>query len=111
MASPPATPNGFRASSRVKTMRPDRARAPGRVRPPSPSGGLSIFTPKPSTKLSVQGSGGLILSMPTPIEHRTASQTERTPAPALSRKPLIPHRPRTLLFASGQSAQLPARPA
>jgi len=47
MASPPATPNGFLASSRVKTMRPDRARAPGRVRPPSPSGGLSIFTPKP----------------------------------------------------------------
>jgi hypothetical protein len=47
MASPPATPNGFLASSRVKTMRPDRARAPGRVRPPNPSGGLSIFTPKP----------------------------------------------------------------
>ena len=47
MASLPATPNGFLASSRVKTMRPDRARAPGRVRSPSPSGGLSIFTPKP----------------------------------------------------------------
>ena len=62
MASPPATPNGFLASSRLRTMRPDRARAPGRVRPPSPSGGLSIFTPKPKLrrKLSVRGSGGLI---------------------------------------------------
>jgi len=29
----------------------------------------------------VQGSGGLILSMPTQIEHRTASQTGRTPRP------------------------------
>ena len=38
----------------------------------------------------MQGSGGLILSMPTPIEHRTASQTERKPGPALSRNPLIP---------------------
>jgi hypothetical protein len=32
----------------------------------------------------------VILSMPTPIEHRTASQTGRTPGPALSRNPLIP---------------------
>ena len=38
----------------------------------------------------MQGSGGLILSMPTPIEHRTASQTERKPGPALGRNPLIP---------------------
>ena len=29
----------------------------------------------------MQGSGGLILSMPTQIEHRTASQTGRTPRP------------------------------
>ena len=41
-------------------------------------------------KLSMQCSGGLILSMPTPIEHRTASQTERKPCPALGRNPLIP---------------------
>ena len=37
-------------------------------------------------KLSMQG-GGLILSMPTPVEHRTASQTERKPGPALGRNP------------------------
>ena len=34
----------------------------------------------------MQGSRGLILSMPTLIEHRTASQTGRTPGPALDRK-------------------------
>jgi hypothetical protein len=33
-------------------------------------------------KLSMQGSDGLILPMPTPIEHRTASQTERKPGRA-----------------------------
>ena len=62
-------------------------------------------------KLSMQGSGRLILSMPSPIEHRTASQTERTSGPALGRNCRSRHRPRTLLFASSQSAQLSARPA
>ena len=38
----------------------------------------------------MQGLGGLILSRPTPIEHRTAPQTEQTPGPALDRNPLIP---------------------
>ena len=38
----------------------------------------------------MQASGGLILSMPTSIEHRTASQTGGTPGPAVTRKPLIP---------------------
>jgi len=38
----------------------------------------------------MQGSCGLILSMPTPIEHRTASQTERKPDPALGRNLSIP---------------------
>ena len=38
----------------------------------------------------MQGSGGLILSRPTPIEHRTASQTEQKPGPALGRKPVDP---------------------
>ena len=38
----------------------------------------------------MQGSGGLILSMPTLIVHRTASQTERKPGPALGRNQLIP---------------------
>ena len=38
----------------------------------------------------MQGSGGLILSMPTPIEHRTASQTERKPGPTRGRNLLIP---------------------
>ena len=36
-------------------------------------------------KLSVQGSAGLIPPMPTPIEHRRASQTERKPGPAPGR--------------------------
>ena len=36
----------------------------------------------------MQGSGGLILSMPTPIEHRPASQTEQKPGPALGRNPV-----------------------
>ena len=91
MAFPPATPNGFLASSRVKTMRPDRARAPGRVRPPSPSGGLSIFTPKPKPQEIICASFRRAdLSMPTSIEHRTASQTGGTPGPAVTRKPLIP---------------------
>ena len=35
-------------------------------------------------------SGGLILSMPTPTEHRTAAQTERKPRQALGRSLLIP---------------------
>ena len=35
-------------------------------------------------------SSGLILSIPTPIEHPTTSQTERKPDPALGRNPLIP---------------------
>jgi hypothetical protein len=34
-------------------------------------------------KFSMQGSTELILSLPTPIEHRPASQTERKPSPAL----------------------------
>ena len=34
--------------------------------------------------------GRLILSMPTPIGHRTASQKERKPGPTLGRYPLIP---------------------
>jgi hypothetical protein len=34
-------------------------------------------------KFSMQGSAELILSLPTPIEHRPASQTERKPSPAL----------------------------
>ncbi len=38
----------------------------------------------------MQGSGRLILSMPNPIEHCTASQTKRKPSPALGRNPLIP---------------------
>ncbi len=41
-------------------------------------------------KLSMQGSGGLILSMPTPIAPPTASQTERKFGPTLGRNPLIP---------------------
>ena len=91
MSSPPATPNGFLASSRVKTMRPDRSPAPGRWgRPVLLAAYQSSLRSQSRRKLSVQGSGGLILSMPTSIEHRTASQTGRTPGPALSRNPLNP---------------------
>jgi hypothetical protein len=38
----------------------------------------------------MQDSGGLILSMPAPIEHRPASQAERKPGAALGRNLLIP---------------------
>ena len=38
----------------------------------------------------MQGSCGLILPKPTPIEHRTASQTDRKTGPALGQNPLIP---------------------
>ena len=41
-------------------------------------------------KLSMQGLGRLILSRPTPIEHRTASQTERTPGPGSGPKSVDP---------------------
>ena len=41
-------------------------------------------------KLFMQGSGGLILSMPTPIAHRTASQTERKLGQTRGLTPLIP---------------------
>ena len=41
-------------------------------------------------KLSMQGSGGLILPMPTPIQHCTGSHKERKPRPARGRNPLIP---------------------
>ena len=55
----------------------------------------------------MQGSGGLVLSMPTPIEHRTASQTERN-GPAPSRNPLI--QPPTSPVAFCVSANLPNYP-
>jgi hypothetical protein len=38
----------------------------------------------------MQGSGGLILSMPTPIEQRTASRTVRKPGAVLGPNSLIP---------------------
>ena len=38
----------------------------------------------------MQGSGGLIPSMPTPIEHRTASQTERKRRPSSGPKSVDP---------------------
>jgi hypothetical protein len=38
----------------------------------------------------MQGSGGPIVSMPTPIEHRTASQTERKPGPGSGPKSVDP---------------------
>ena len=38
----------------------------------------------------MQGSGGLILLMPTPIEHRMASQTERKSDPTLGRNLVDP---------------------
>ena len=56
----------------------------------------------------MQGSGGLILSMPTPIDHRKASQTERQPGPALGRNPLIP--PTSSHFAFLRLANLPSYP-
>jgi hypothetical protein len=43
-----------------------------------------------SQEIICQGSGGLILSMPSPIAHRTTSQTKPKPRPALGRNPLIP---------------------
>ena len=38
----------------------------------------------------MQGSGGLVLSMPTPIEHRTASQTATEPRPSSEPKSVDP---------------------
>jgi hypothetical protein len=48
-------------------------------------------------KLSVQGSGVLILSMPSSIEHRSKLQMERKPCPARGGNALIP--PSTLHIA------------
>ena len=45
----------------------------------------------------MQSSGALILSMPTPIGHRSALQTERKPCPARGGNALIP--PSTLHVA------------
>jgi hypothetical protein len=56
----------------------------------------------------MQDSSGLILSMPTPIKHRTASQTERKPSLALGRSPLIPLP--TLHVAFLRLANLPSYP-
>ena len=60
-------------------------------------------------KLSMQDSSGLILSMP---RSSIARHHNRNRSPAQLAEPgRSHHRPRTLLFASGQSAQLPTRPA
>ena len=55
--------------------------------------------------------GGLILSMPTPIEHRMASQTERKPGPTLGRNPLIPPPTSHVAFCVWPICPAPARPA
>ena len=47
-------------------------------------------TQRARRKLSMQGSGRLMLSMSTLIGHRRASQTERKLGPALGRNPLTP---------------------
>jgi hypothetical protein len=56
----------------------------------------------------MQGSSGPIPSMQTPIEHRTASQTERKFEPTLGRNLLIP--PPTLARCFLRLANLPSYP-
>ena len=61
-------------------------------------------------KLSMQGSGGLIRSMPTRIRHRTASRTEQKPDPTLGRNPLIPPPTSRVAFCVSPICPTPARP-